>query len=139
MAPGTAHSTSDADSNDDLTNDDLIQPGGLELRRATLAVLLRSPLPVQVAEIVRRLRDDEGIDTDWITARARYFRPFDPNRTQPDVGKVVADLLRHQVAYGRARRIRRGVYEINRSGLSPSTVYRCLNWRRVQAGEIRGR
>jgi hypothetical protein len=144
MEPDTAHSGPDANSacglaDGFLAQGSLIKPGGLQLRRAALAVLLRARQPMSVVEVVRCLRDGEGIDTEWITARARGFQPFDPNRTQPDVGKVIADLLRHQVAYGRVKRVRRGVYEVNRSSLSPSTRHRCLNWRRIQAGEILGR
>lgn len=117
----------------------LIAASGLDLRRAVLAVLLRARKPMGVGEIVRLLGEVEQVDTEWITARARWFQPFDPGRTQPDVGKVVADLLRHQVAYGRVVRVSRGVYAIKRSGLSLSTAHRCLNWRRIRDGQIRGR
>ena len=118
-------------------DDALTQPRGRDVRRALLAVLLRAGGPLTISEIADHLQHDEHIDVDWLASRTHWLRPA-PTSRQPSVSKRLSDMLRHQVAAGRAVRISPGVYAANRQGLSLSTIYRCLNWRRIEAGEIRG-
>ena len=44
---------------------------------------------------------------------------------------MAADLLGYQCRAGRVRRVRRGIYAVIRNAFTRSTMWRCLNWRRV--------
>lgn len=84
----------------------------VDLRRAVLGLLLTSRVPLGIDEVISSLREPLG---------AAVSR------------KRVADMLRHQVRIGRARRVSRGVYEAIPEAFPKATAWRCLNWQLEQA------
>jgi hypothetical protein len=92
----------------------------IDVRRAILAVLIRAGGgPLDVADIVARVGDEEGVDLALTQATSAH---------QP-----VSDVMRHQVRVGRATAERRGRYRLVLPEFSESTIWRCLHWRRVAA------
>jgi len=92
----------------------------LDIRRAVLADFFRAGGgPLSIGEVVRRMREIEGVDLARLPG-------VDPRRR-------VSDMLRHQVREGRAVVVERGNYRLLVHAFSASTAYRCLRWRKVAA------
>ena len=86
----------------------------IALRRAVMRVLMRAREPVRVAEIVRRLEEDDHIaisDTHEATASQR-----------------VSNLLGWQVRRGRVRRVARGEYLVIPDAIPRTTRWRIEHW-----------
>ena len=86
----------------------------IALRRAVMRVLLRAREPVCVAEIIRRLEDDDRIaiaDAHEATASQR-----------------VSNLLGWQVRRGRVRRVARGEYLVLPDAIPRTTRWRIEHW-----------
>ena len=86
----------------------------IALRRAVMRVLLRAGEPVRVAEIVRRLEDDDCIavaDAHAATASQR-----------------ISNLLGWQVRQGRVRRVARGEYLALPAAIPRTTRWRIEHW-----------
>ena len=86
----------------------------IALRRAVMRVLMRAREPVRVAEIVRRLEEDDHIaisDTREATASQR-----------------VSNLLGWQVRRGRVRRVARGKYLVIPDAIPRTTRWRIEHW-----------
>lgn len=86
----------------------------IALRRAVMRVLLRAGDPVRVAEIVRRLEDDDRIeiaDAHEATASQR-----------------ISNLLGWQVRRGRVRRVARGAYLALPEAIPRTTRWRIEHW-----------
>ena len=96
-----------------------ISPTPIDVRRAVLAVLIRTPGggPLTIAEIIRRTKTESGLDLHDL-----------PGAT-PE--RLVSDILRHQVRYGRAMAPVRGRYQLDLAAFSASTRWRCLHWRYI--------
>ena len=76
----------------------------IDIRRAVLAVLIRAGGgPLTISEVVRRTREDEGVDLSQLPG-------VDPRQR-------VSDMLRHQVRAGRAEVVGRGTYRLLRAVL----------------------
>ncbi len=93
-------------------------PIPIDVRRAVLSVFIRAGGgPLTIDEVVARTRDEAGLDLGSLGgARPR---------------QRVSDILRHQVRYGRAEVITRGVYRVLVREFSESTRWRCLHWRQA--------
>ncbi|MDO9173575.1 MAG: hypothetical protein Q7V62_02150 [Actinomycetota bacterium] len=88
----------------------------IDIRRAVLAVLIRAGGgPLTISEVVRRTREDEGVDLSQLPG-------VDPRQR-------VSDMLRHQVRAGRAEVVGRGTYRLLVQCFSEATIRRCLHWR----------
>ena len=95
-------------------------PIPIDVRRAVLAVFFRcGGGPLSIDEIVRRTRDESGLDLAKLPGVVPHQR--------------VSDILRHQVRYGRAAAPARGWYQLDTAAFSESTRWRCLNWGHVAA------
>jgi hypothetical protein len=85
-----------------------------------LAVLIRANGgPLDIAEIVGRVREEEALDLDQLRGASARQR--------------VSDIMRHQVRFGRASVVGRGRYRLHIEAFSESTHWRCLHWRHVWA------
>jgi hypothetical protein len=90
----------------------------IDVRRAVLGVFFRANGgPLSVAQVVQLTAEQAGLDL------ARLGRSTKPTQR-------VSDILRHQVRFGRAEVVRRGVYRLLVGRFSDSTRDRCLHWRR---------
>ena len=91
------------------------------------AALLRAGRPLTLNEIVYALWSEERVDVARLESSRRSAR------------QVIADLLRAQVEAGRVERVRPATYAIVADAMSPSTRWRSLHWREIQASEVQGR
>jgi hypothetical protein len=106
----------DARTSPDLHSELGFWPIPIDVRRAVLGAFFRAGGgPLTLDEVVGRTRDESGLDL----ARLDGVRP----------GQRVSDIIHHQVRYGRAEVVRRGVYRLLVREFSESTRWRCLHWR----------
>ncbi|MGB8859141.1 MAG: hypothetical protein WCC60_07795 [Ilumatobacteraceae bacterium] len=96
------------------------RPIPIDVRRAVLSVFFRAGGgPLTIDEIVRRTREEAGLDLSQLPGVSPRQR--------------VSDILRHQVRAGRAEAPRRGTYRLLTHEFSDSTRWRCLHWREAAA------
>ena len=91
-------------------------PTPLDVRRAVFAVFIRADGgPLTIAEVISRTKSESGLDLQALPGPSPHQR--------------ISDMMRHQVRYGRAKAVERGVYALDTTAFSRSTIWRCLHWR----------